>query len=76
MIRPESITMVAPEAATLSGSVDRVSFVGDRQRLTVSEATQRPLLLDIPNSLDVKLGQRIGLAIDPSAIRILPGDSS
>jgi putative spermidine/putrescine transport system ATP-binding protein len=75
MIRPESITVVAAEAATLSGAVDRVSFVGDRQRLTVSAATQRPLLIDVPNSLAFTIGQRIGLAVDPSAIRILPGDA-
>jgi len=74
MIRPESIAVVAPEAATLSGSIDRVSFVGDRQRVTVGGATPRPLLIDVPNSLALKIGQRIGLAVDPSAIRILPGD--
>jgi len=74
MIRPESIAVVAPEGATLSGSIDRVSFVGDRQRVTVGGATPRPLLIDVPNSLPLKIGQRIGLAVDPSAIRILPGD--
>ena len=74
MIRPESIAVVTPEGATLSGSIDRVSFVGDRQRVTVGGATPRPLLIDVPNSLPLKIGQRIGLAVDPSAIRILPGD--
>jgi putative spermidine/putrescine transport system ATP-binding protein len=74
MIRPESIAVVAPEGAILSGSIDRVSFVGDRQRVTIGGATQRPLLIDVPNSLALKAGQRIGLAVDPSAIRVLPGD--
>src|SRR5215470_7636018 len=74
MIRPESIAVVAPDTATLSGAVDRVSFVGDRQRVTVGGATQRPLLIDVPNSLALKIGQRIGLAVDPGAIRVLPGD--
>jgi putative spermidine/putrescine transport system ATP-binding protein len=76
MIRPESITVVAPGAASLSGQIDRVSFTGDRQRLTVSGATRRPLVIDASNTLDVKLGQRIGLAVDPLAIRVLPGEKS
>jgi putative spermidine/putrescine transport system ATP-binding protein len=76
MIRPESIAIVSPVDASLCGTVDRVSFVGDRQRLTVSGAATRPLLIDVPNSLAVKVGERVGLAIDPRSIRILPGDAT
>ncbi len=72
MIRPESISVVAPEGASLSGQVERVSFIGDRQRLTVSGAAQRPLMIDAPNTLGIKVGERIGLKIDPAAIRVLP----
>ncbi len=67
--------MVAPEGAALSGQVERVSFVGDRQRLTVSGAAQRPLMIDAPNTLDIKVGERIGLKIDPAAIRVLPREA-
>ncbi len=74
MIRPESIGVVAPDAATLSGLVDRISFVGDRQRLTISGATGRLLAIDAPNTLDIKIDERIGLAIDPRAVRLLPGE--
>jgi putative spermidine/putrescine transport system ATP-binding protein len=74
MIRPESIAVVAPEAATLSGRIDRVSFIGDRQRLTVSEASQRLLLIDVPNTLEVKIGERVGLAVNQSDVRVLPGE--
>jgi len=74
MIRPESIHVVAPDTATLSGLVERVSFVGNRQRLTVSGATQRPLLIDAPNTLEMRIGDRIGLDVDPRAVRILPGE--
>jgi len=74
MIRPESIRVVAPDAATLSGQVDRISFVGDRQRLTISGATGRLLAIDAPNTLDVKIDERIGLSIDPRAVRVLPGE--
>jgi putative spermidine/putrescine transport system ATP-binding protein len=75
MIRPESFAVVAPETAGLSGRIDRISFVGDRQRLTVSGAARQPLLIDVPNSLALKIDERIGLAIDPHAVRILPEES-
>jgi putative spermidine/putrescine transport system ATP-binding protein len=74
MIRPESIAVVAPESATLSGRVDRISFVGDRQRLTVSEASERLLLIDVPNTFAVKIGERVGLAINASDVRVLAGE--
>jgi putative spermidine/putrescine transport system ATP-binding protein len=75
MIRPESIAVVALESATLSGRVDRISFVGDRQRVTVSEASERPLLIDVPNTFPVKIGERVGLAVNQSDVRVLPGES-
>ena len=74
MIRPESIAVVAPEAASLSGQVERVSFVGDRQRLTVAGAAERVLVIDAPNTLAVKIGERIGLKVEHDAIRLLPGE--
>jgi putative spermidine/putrescine transport system ATP-binding protein len=74
MIRPESIAVVAPESATLSGRIDRVSFVGDRQRLAVSEVSERPLLIDVPNTSSVKIGERVGLAVNQSDVRVLPGE--
>jgi putative spermidine/putrescine transport system ATP-binding protein len=74
MVRPESISVVAPEAASLSGQIERISFVGDRQRLTVRGTIERPLMVDAPNTLNLKIGERIGLAIDPHAVRVLPGE--
>jgi len=76
MIRPEAIKVVAPDGATLAGCVDSVSFVGDRQRLTVSGVAGKALLVDAPNSLEIKVGERIGLALDAGAIRLLPRDRS
>jgi putative spermidine/putrescine transport system ATP-binding protein len=72
MIRPETIDVVAAEGAALTGTVDAVNFIGDRQRLTVSGAAAKPLMIDAPNTLTVKAGDRIGLAVAPAAIRILP----
>jgi putative spermidine/putrescine transport system ATP-binding protein len=74
MVRPEAIVVVAPEGADLCGRVESVSFVGDRQRLIVTGAADRPLVIDAANSLDVEVGQRVGLAIEPRAIRLLPGE--
>jgi putative spermidine/putrescine transport system ATP-binding protein len=74
MIRPESIAVTAPDGAALAGQVDAVSFVGDRQRLTVSGATARPIIVDAPNAVAVKAGDRVGLRIEPAAIRLLPGE--
>jgi len=73
MIRPESIRVIAAEGAGLAGRVDSVSFVGDRQRLIVSGAAATVILVDVPNSLTVSAGDRVGLAVEPGAIRVLPG---
>jgi putative spermidine/putrescine transport system ATP-binding protein len=74
MIRPESIRIVAVAEAKLSGQVEGVSFVGDRQRLTVTGAAAKPLAVDVPNTISVAAGDRVGLSVEPSAIRVLPGE--
>jgi len=71
MIRPETIKIVAPGDAGLRGKVETVSFVGDRVRLTVTEAAERALTIDAANSTQVRIGDRVGLAIDPAAVRQL-----
>jgi putative spermidine/putrescine transport system ATP-binding protein len=73
MIRPESIGIGAPITACC-GIVESVSFMGDRQRLTLSGVTERPLTVEIANSIDVNVGEKVGLMIDPQSIRILPGE--
>ncbi len=74
MIRPESIALIPPDSARLAGRADGVTFVGDRQRVVVSGATARPLLVDASNAIEVKPGERVGLAVAPAAIRLLPGE--
>jgi putative spermidine/putrescine transport system ATP-binding protein len=74
MVRPETITIVEPQRADLCGHVESVSFVGDRQRLIVTGAASRPLLISVASSLEIKVGQRVGLAVEPDAVRLLPGD--
>ncbi len=76
MIRPESIRLVAAEGAALAGKIETISFVGDRQRVAVGGAAGKPLMVDVPNALAVAVGQPVGLAVDPAAVRVLPGDAA
>ncbi len=73
MIRPESIGIISPEAAFLVGRVASVSFTGDRQRLVVDGASDKPLIVDASNTLAVKIGDTVGLTVAPSAIQFLQG---
>jgi putative spermidine/putrescine transport system ATP-binding protein len=72
MIRPETIHVVEADSTPLSGTVDSVSFVGDRQRMLVSGAAGKLLAIDAPNSVKASVGERIGLLVAPDAIRLLP----
>jgi len=72
MIRPETIGIVDVTGAALCGTIDSVSFIGDRQRVLVSGASDKPLTVDAPNTVEAKAGERVGLSIAPSAVRLLP----
>ncbi|HUC48629.1 MAG TPA: TOBE domain-containing protein [Xanthobacteraceae bacterium] len=74
MIRPESIRIVAADGASLAGQVDSVSFVGDRQRAWIGGVAAKAISVDVPNSIAIKAGDRVGLAVDPQSIRLLPRD--
>jgi putative spermidine/putrescine transport system ATP-binding protein len=72
MIRPETIGIVDVTGAALCGTIDSVSFIGDRQRMVVSGVSDKPLTADAPNTVEVKSGERVGLSIAPEAVRLLP----
>jgi putative spermidine/putrescine transport system ATP-binding protein len=74
MLRPEAIAIIASGGADLCGCVETVSFIGDRQRLVVTGAAAGPITVDAPNSLALEVGQRVGLAMEPGAVRLLPED--
>ncbi|WJR76420.1 ABC transporter ATP-binding protein [Bradyrhizobium sp. NP1] len=74
MIRPETIGIVDSGNAPLSGTVESVSFTGDRQRVVVGGASHKPLTVDAPNTIELKAGQRVGLSIAPEAVRLLPAE--
>jgi putative spermidine/putrescine transport system ATP-binding protein len=75
MVRPETIGIVGAGTTPLSGTIDSVSFTGDRQRIVVSGAAHRPLTVDAPNTIDAKVGDRIGLSIAAEAVRLLPPET-
>jgi putative spermidine/putrescine transport system ATP-binding protein len=75
MIRPESIAVTVGGTGALTGIVDTVSFVGDRQRLTISGAGDRPINADVPNTIIAAPGDRVALTIDPGAIRLLADEA-
>jgi len=76
MIRPEEIRIVSPAGANLIGEVAGVSFVGDRQRLSVAGIGEKPVMVDVPNRLALNSGDRVGLAIEPNAVRLLPKEGA
>jgi ABC-type sugar transport system ATPase subunit len=71
MLRPETITIVSPDAAELHGRIESVTFIGDRQRIVIADAAARPLLVDAPNTVAAAPGERVGLHMDPARIRVL-----
>ncbi|MDO8401158.1 MAG: ABC transporter ATP-binding protein [Bradyrhizobium sp.] len=75
MIRPETIGVVEEGAAPLSGTIDSVSFIGDRQRMLVSGASDKVLTVDAPNTIKAQAGERIGLLIAAEAVRLLPSEN-
>ncbi len=72
MVRPEAIGLVEAGNAPLTGTVDSVSFNGDRQRLVVSGAAVKPLTVEVSNTVQARAGKRVGLSIAPEAVRLLP----
>jgi putative spermidine/putrescine transport system ATP-binding protein len=74
MIRPESIAIIDAAGAALSGTIESVSFIGDRQRVVVTGASSKPLSIDAPNTMAVAPGDRVGLSIAPDAVRLLSHD--
>jgi putative spermidine/putrescine transport system ATP-binding protein len=75
MIRPETIRIVEAGGAPLTGTIDSVSFIGDRQRVVVVGASDKPLTVDAPNTIKARAGEPVGLSIAPDAIRLLPPEN-
>jgi putative spermidine/putrescine transport system ATP-binding protein len=75
MIRPGTIRIVEAGTASLIETIESVSFIGDRQRIVVSGASDKLLTVDAPNTVKAQAGERIGLSIAPDIIRLLPQEN-
>jgi putative spermidine/putrescine transport system ATP-binding protein len=76
MIRPESIKLVPAASSALCGVVENVNFIGDKQKASITGAAEKSLTVNVSNTVAIKVGDRVGLAIDPGEIRLLPEDSA
>jgi putative spermidine/putrescine transport system ATP-binding protein len=75
MVRPETIRIVREGDGSLQGVVNSISFIGNRQRVVISGASDNVLVLDAPNQTAVAIGDRVGLSIAPGAVRLLPKEA-
>jgi putative spermidine/putrescine transport system ATP-binding protein len=75
MVRPETIHLVDPGSASLSGIVDSVSFIGGRQRIVVSGASNKLVSVDAANTVKAHVGESVGLSIAPEDVRLLPTEN-
>jgi putative spermidine/putrescine transport system ATP-binding protein len=71
MLRPESIQVTSVDAATWRGTVQSVSFLGDRQRVTITGAADQPIIVEAPNSMMIRAGESMGLCVAADALRVL-----
>lgn len=71
MLRPEALRIGPAEAATWTGSVEAVSFLGDRQRAIIHGAADIPIIAEAPNTVLLAKGDIVGLSVEPDQIRIL-----
>ncbi|HTH74274.1 MAG TPA: ABC transporter ATP-binding protein [Trinickia sp.] len=70
--RPEDGRLVDPANASLRGTVDTVSFLGERTRVSVSGATPEALVIDVPGRTDWAPGSVVGIEIAPEGLIALP----
>ncbi|MBK1670392.1 ABC transporter ATP-binding protein [Rhodovibrio sodomensis] len=64
LVRPENVTVCAPDAAHFVGTVETALFLGDRQRVVLAGIGHRGLAVDAPARADVRVGQRLPVRLD------------
>ncbi len=64
LCRPERLTVVAAGEGQLSGTVAAAFFLGDRVRLVLADATERPLVVETSDVRDYAPGERVHLRVD------------
>ncbi|PMS37850.1 putative spermidine/putrescine transport system ATP-binding protein [Trinickia symbiotica] len=66
--RPEDARLVEPAAASLVGTVEGISFLGERTRVTVSGAAADTLVIDAPGRIELTRGQAVGIDVAPEGL--------
>ena len=61
--RPEDARLVEPAGAALRGTVQTVSFLGERTRVSVAGAAPDALVIDVAGRIDLLPGTAVGIAI-------------
>lgn len=70
--RPEDGRLVDPTGASLRGTVETVSFLGERTRVTVTGAAADTLVIDVAGRSEWAPGATVGIEIAPEGLIALP----
>ncbi len=72
-VRPYDMSLASPDHAPLQGTVRRVHGIGPARRVEVAlAASSETIELDVPRSLELAPGQRLGLA--PNRYKVFAAD--
>ncbi len=68
LFRPNDARIVSEAEAALRGVVEQQFFLGDRTRLHVSGVADRTVVVETTEHREFRVGQAIGLRIEPTAL--------
>nr|WP_254699895.1 TOBE domain-containing protein [Trinickia violacea] len=66
--RPEDARLADPAGAQLRGTIEAVSFLGERTRLTIGGAAPDALFIDVAGRIELARGTAVGIAIAPEGL--------
>jgi putative spermidine/putrescine transport system ATP-binding protein len=66
--RPEDAYLADPAHAQLRGTIEAVSFLGERTRLTISGAAPDALVVDVAGRIELARGTAVGISIAPEGL--------
>jgi putative spermidine/putrescine transport system ATP-binding protein len=66
--RPEDAHLADPAHAQLRGTIEAVSFLGERTRLTIGGAAPDALVVDVAGRVELARGTAVGITIAPEGL--------
>jgi putative spermidine/putrescine transport system ATP-binding protein len=66
--RPEDAYLADPAHAQLRGTIEAVSFLGERTRLTIGGAAPDALVVDVAGRIELARGTAVGISIAPQGL--------